>query len=59
MPKVFWGSSGHTGDNVPIYTVGYGAEEFTGVIDNTDIYKIIMKLVKDSEQVAAVSAEEL
>ncbi len=59
MPEVFWASTGHTGLNVPVYAIGIGAEEFTGVIDNTDIYKIIMKLIEDSEQVAAVSGEEL
>jgi alkaline phosphatase len=44
MPKVFWGSTGHTGLNVPIYAVGEGAKEFVGVIDNTEIFSIIMKL---------------
>jgi len=47
MPEVFWGSTKHTGANVPIYVVGQGAEEFVGVIDNTDIFKIIVKLTKE------------
>jgi len=46
MPDVFWGSTKHTGINVPIYAVGQGAKEFAGVIDNTDLFKIIMKLTK-------------
>jgi alkaline phosphatase len=46
MPEVFWGSTNHTGINVPIYAVGQGAKEFAGVIDNTDLCKIIMKLTK-------------
>ncbi len=46
MPEVFWGSTNHTGINVPIYAVGQGAKEFAGVIDNTDLFKIIMKLTK-------------
>ncbi len=46
MPVVLWGSDEHTGVNVPIYVVGEGAEEFTGVIDNTQIYKITMALVE-------------
>ena len=47
MPEVFWGSTKHTGANVPVYAVGQGAEEFIGVIDNTDIFRIIMKLTKE------------
>jgi len=48
MPEVFWGTEAHTGVNVPIYAFGQGAEEFAGVIDNTDIYKICMKLTSES-----------
>jgi alkaline phosphatase len=49
MPEVFWGSKPkwHTGVNVPIYATGEGADKFTGVIDNTDIYTIIMGLVEE------------
>ncbi len=47
MPDVFWGSGSHTGANVPIYATGQGAKEFTGVIDNTDIFNIIMKLTNE------------
>ena len=47
MPDVFWGTTHHTGANVPIYAVGQGAKEFIGVIDNTDIFRIIMKLTKE------------
>jgi alkaline phosphatase len=60
MPDVFWNTrynsvKDHTGENVPIYVVGEGAKNFVGVIDNTDIFKIIMELmgnapVDDSEQ---------
>lgn len=49
MPEVFWGTrekAGHTGANVPIYTTGQGAKEFVGVIDNTEIFTIIMKLTE-------------
>lgn len=44
MPEVTWNSDGHTGVNVPVYAVGEGASEFKGVIDNTQIFTIIMKL---------------
>ena len=47
MPAVFWGSKEHTGANVPVYATGQGAEEFVGVIDNTEIATIIMKLTKE------------
>ena len=47
MPEVTWSSTDHTSANVPVYATGQGAEEFVGVIDNTDIFKIIMKLTKE------------
>jgi alkaline phosphatase len=40
---VGWTTYAHTGINVPIYAIGPGAELFSGVIDNTDIPKIMMK----------------
>ncbi len=36
----------HTGIMVPVYAFGPGAENFTGIIDNTDIPKKIMELLK-------------
>jgi len=51
MPEVFWGTKEHTGVNVPIYVVGEGAREFVGVIDNTDIFKIIMNMTSESRGV--------
>lgn len=38
-------TGGHTGVMVPIFAFGPGAEQFTGVIDNTDIPKKIQKLL--------------
>ncbi len=32
-----WTTGGHTGDPVPVYAIGKGAERFGGRIDNTDI----------------------
>jgi len=46
MPQVFWGSTDHTGANVPVYATGQGAEEFVGVIDNTELFTIILELSK-------------
>lgn len=41
-----WSTTGHTGTNVNLYTTGWGASLFNrymvgGVIDNTDIYKVM------------------
>jgi alkaline phosphatase len=37
-PTVSWSSGGHTALNIPIYAWGEGADQFSGTIDNTDIY---------------------
>ena len=39
-----WASGNHSGTYVPLYAIGKGAEQFDGVLDNTDIVKIIKKL---------------
>lgn len=41
---VAWTTHGHTGDMVPLYAVGVGCERFTGVVNNTDIAKIMREL---------------
>lgn len=43
-----WGSGDHSGGDVLLFAYGPGAEEFTGVMDNTDIPKKIAKLMKVS-----------
>ena len=43
VPEVTWSTTGHTGVRVPIYAWGPGAERVTGVIDNTDIYRIMVE----------------
>ena len=40
LPTYSWSSTGHTGVNVPAYAKGAGAEQVTGVINNTEIYEI-------------------
>ncbi len=42
MPKVTWASRQHTGVNVELWAVGPGAERVQGLLDNTDIYRIMM-----------------
>lgn len=39
-PTVTWSTTGHTGVNVPAYGWGPGAERVSGVLDNTDLYRI-------------------
>lgn len=41
-------TKGHTGIFVPLFAFGPGADMFTGIMDNTDIPKIIAKLFGDS-----------
>jgi alkaline phosphatase len=38
-------TGGHTANMIPIFAYGLGAESFEGVLDNTQIPKIIMELV--------------
>ena len=40
-PGAVFNSSDHTVDDVKIYSIGHGSENFTGTIDNTDIPKVI------------------
>ena len=39
-----WASGNHSGTFVPLFAIGKGAEEFNGIIDNTDIPKIIRRI---------------
>lgn len=39
-----WASGNHSASFVPLFAIGCGAERFNGVIDNTDIPKIIRDL---------------
>ena len=41
-----WASGNHSGTFVPLFAIGAGAEEFKGVIDNTDIPKMIKRIAK-------------
>lgn len=39
-----WIDTAHTGNYVPIYAVGVGAEKFAGIHDNTDLPELIRKI---------------
>ena len=43
VPTVPWSKSGHTTANVPVYGWGAGAERVSGIMENTDIFQIMMK----------------
>ncbi|MBQ6693351.1 MAG: alkaline phosphatase [Bacteroidaceae bacterium] len=43
---ISWASGNHSGSYVPLFAIGAGAKEFHGVIDNTDVPKIIKKAAK-------------
>lgn len=48
-----WTTSGHTGDDVPVYAYGPGSEMFSGLIDNTqnaeNIFKILGATPEEAE----------
>ena len=42
--KIAWTTTGHTGEPVPVYAIGKGAEKFSGRMDNTEFkFKILGK----------------
>ncbi len=45
MVKAAFPTGGHSATMVPVFAFGPGAENFTGIMDNTDIPKKIMKLL--------------
>ena len=45
-----WGSNKHTGQMVPLFAFGLGSTAFTGVIENTDIPKKILDLMRRVER---------
>ena len=44
------GRGSHTGVPVPIYAYGHGAENFTGNLDNTDVYRAMIAALDLSEE---------
>ena len=44
--SVSWTTKGHSGTSVPLLAEGPGASDFGGVLDNTDVPKIMAKLWK-------------
>lgn len=44
-----WAGPNHSASFVPLFAIGAGSEQFDGVIDNTDIPKMIKKIAKYSK----------
>ena len=44
MPFVGEDTRGHTGEDVPLYAAGPGAERFQGVLDNADIGRLMFEI---------------
>ncbi|WP_371819796.1 alkaline phosphatase [Exiguobacterium sp. S90] len=44
-----WTTSGHTGEDVPVYAYGPAKDRFAGQVDNTDHAKIIFDLLKKNK----------
>lgn len=44
-----WTTSGHTGEDVPVYAFGPSADRFAGQIENTDHAKIIFDILQKSK----------
>ena len=44
------GRGTHTGVPVPVYAYGPGAENFTGTLDNTDVYRALIEALELGEK---------
>jgi len=56
LPKVVWTTGGHTGTNVPLYALGLGSERLEGVVDNTDLFGV---MVGEDPPPAGTSVEQV
>ena len=41
VPEISWTTGGHTVSNVPVYGWGKNAERVEGVMNNTDLIKVV------------------
>ena len=42
-----WGTIGHTAEMVPVFSTGPKSETFSGIYDNTDIFKKILNAIEN------------
>ena len=47
--KPKWATGGHTGNMVPVFAIGPGSGLFKGIIDNTDVGKILLKYLRQKK----------
>jgi alkaline phosphatase len=47
--QIFWGTSGHSNQPVPVIALGVGAERFRGYQDNTDFAKNLFALLRNRD----------
>lgn len=52
-----WSTKDHTGSDVPLYAFGPGAGEFSGALDNTDLFGKLVRLARLEQKEAAGQPE--
>ena len=62
-PGATWTTTGHTAANVPVYTIGLGANLWSkylsgGVIDNTDIFRIVDAALRPDGPLISLAKEQ-
>jgi alkaline phosphatase len=57
IPTVEWGTENHSTQHVPVYAWGVNAHQVRGVLDNTDIFHLI--LGEDISVLGDVSTESV
>ena len=43
-----WTTSGHTASPVPLFAIGKGAESFAGWHDNSQVFSLILKAIREN-----------
>ena len=41
VPEISWTTAGHTVSNVPLYGWGKNAQQIEGIMNNTDVIKVV------------------
>lgn len=50
VTKTEFSSENHSASIVPLFAIGPGSEQFSGLLDNTDIGKTMMRFIESSEE---------
>ncbi len=59
IPSHTWSSEGHTGVFVPIFATGVGAAGVRDVIDNTDVYRLMVGEKISPRKLSEIPAEQI